>query len=139
MTLFRTRIDQPIEKLSLVILAKRMRKLVTDKNNLFSMNYWEDERTARKEIRENMELIVQRAKADGKKCFMRKNAKHTTKDTIEIQFADTAQFLKRDGTVEVRHDFTGQNAIKITWDATKKFRSTKHETEDSGKKRREEK
>lgn len=103
------------------------------------MNYWEDERTARKEIRENMELIVQRAKSDGKKCFIRKNAKHTTNDTIEIQFADTAEFLKKDGTVEVRHDFTGQNAIKITWDATKKFRSSKTESEDSGKKRREQK
>lgn len=131
MTSLKTKINEKIETLCLVRLAKRMKKVEKDKHNMFSMNYWEDEKVARKLIRENMDMIVQKTNSEGKKCYIRKNAKFTKNDSIEIHFAETAQFLKRDGTVETRHDYTGNNYIKVTWDATRKFYSPKNQGEDS--------
>lgn len=131
MTSLRTKIDKKIDDVCLVRLAKRMKKLVKDKNNMFSMNHWEDERVARKLIRENMDMIAQNAKSRDQKFYIRKNTKFSKNDSIEIQFAETAQFLKRDGSVETRHDFTGNNFIRVTWDATKKFYAPKHEGEDT--------
>lgn len=101
-----------------VVVKKKKRKEVQS----FSMDYWDDERGARKFMKDSFQDIAQNAKDRGIKTHLAKTkATDDGRQSIEVQFAEESNFLKRDGTVEKRYDFTGQNYIRVTYDPNRKF------------------
>jgi len=110
-------------------VVKAAPKKVKVVNPLFSMTFWADEQLARKSIKENFQIIAQNADDAGIKCHF-----HRTKDngdgtqTLEIQFAETREVTKKDGSKETIHEFSGNDYLRLTYDPNRKFpRSEKRE------------
>ena len=88
----------------------------------FSMNFWEDERLARKAIKENLMFIAQKSNDRGVKAhFSRTKDNGDGTQTLEVQFAETEEKVNKDGSKETKHVFSGNNYLKVTYDPARKF------------------
>ena len=116
------------------VVVKKVRKPRVEDNS-FSMNFWEDERLARKFIKENFLFIAQKAAGEGKKAhFSRSKDGEDGLATMEVQFADPREEILRDGSKRTIIEFTGNNYIRVTYDPNRKFpKSSKKEDGESKK------
>jgi len=121
--------EAPVQKKAKVFIKKEPLN--------FAMDFWEDERQARKHIKENLLLIQQKSNEAGVKAHFGKH-----KDigdgfqSMEVQFAHTEKVEKKDGSIETRHVFSGNDYIRVTFDPTRKFPKAPKKEEDDGEKKK---
>ncbi len=83
----------------------------------FSMNFWEDERIARKFIKESLLFIVQKSNDEGVKAhFSRLKDNGDGLAVMEVQFS---QEVIENGKKSIV--FSGDDYIRVTFDPNRKF------------------
>lgn len=111
-------------------------KVVRKESDHFTMNFWEDEKAARKFIKENLLFIAQKANDEGTKThFSRTKDNGDGTQTMEVQFAETREEVNKDGSKRTIIEFTGNNYLRVTFDPNRKF--PKSAKEDGEKKKSE--
>jgi len=103
-------------------------------DNSFSMSFWEDERLARKFIKENLLFISQKAADDGIKSHFGNRKDENGLAVMEVQFADPREETLKDGSKRTIIEFTGNNYIRVTFDPNRKF--PKSSKEEGGEKKK---
>jgi len=111
--------------------ATKQRK--KNKRPIFSMEFWDDEAQARKQIPLSMEHVAQNTRDDGwpAKYERPRFDKETRLTTVGVRMADEVKINPK--TKKRTEIWEGQSYIRVHFDASRKFPRSKRKG-DSGKK-----
>ncbi len=116
-------------------VSTRKPKIVRKDSDLFTMNFWEDEKAARKFIKENLLFIAQKAKGEDRKAhFSRVKDNGDGTQTMSVEFPTTYEVTLKDGSKELHEEYAEKDFIRVTFDPSRKFPRSDKDDEDSKKK-----
>jgi len=103
------------------VVVKKVRNMPTPEQSPFSMTFWEDERLARKFIKENLLFIAQKSADEGVKAhFSRLKDNGEGLAVMEVQFSQEITITEK-GVEKKVIAFTGDNYLRVTFDPNRKF------------------